>query len=67
MHGVSKDGPQTGCSCPPFETLTAFAPQGEVRVGIVDSFQSRPVGLYRSLAAILWTIAIFGWLIMRAS
>jgi hypothetical protein len=39
---VSKDGQQTGCSCPPFETLTAFAPQGEVIVGLLDPLQSRP-------------------------
>ncbi len=35
-RGVSKEGQQTRCSCPPFETLTAFAPQGEVDVGTVD-------------------------------
>ena len=28
-RGVSKGRPQARCSCPPFETLAALAPQGE--------------------------------------
>ena len=47
-RAVSKDGQQTWCSCPPFETLTAFAPQGEVFVGKFDAIRYHPEALRAS-------------------
>ena len=47
MRGLSKDGRQHRCS-PPFETHTACAPQGEVRLSkreLLFAGQSPPAGL----------------------